>query len=339
MKKITYNITENECVGDSLAKHNSNILALDAMVCNLSSAFYWEEDNYLKFFNDYYNNRLLFETGYDNFKDDSIIRYKLANAATQTLSSFWNKHEFTVQLNTNISIDYNPVVIGNTLGTDFISLCSSSWNYLNDKFPASNYMKPTTAHVVAVYYSSIQSDLSSHIEIVPIPEEFSDSNRVMNVEFTKPFVSLSGMYIFSFTNAIVNNMWLLTKVLPNVPKVVTSAKITSPIPKPTIKYVSSSPPPRPCCGVDVGWQSKKPCCNSSITIDYKNPAFGGDLSYFNIFYGTQSTMLGYLFGTTINETGSITINGLAGGTTYYITGINSYNQKTASLAITTPSYT
>ncbi len=91
MKTVIYNINENECVGDSVAKHNSNVLALDSSVCNLESTFYSIEDNYYKFFKNYYDNISKFKTAYDEYNDKSIFRYKLANATTQTMSSYWNK--------------------------------------------------------------------------------------------------------------------------------------------------------------------------------------------------------------------------------------------------------
>ena len=50
--QLVYNISLNDCVGDSVSKHNYNVLSLDTAICNLSSAFFNVQNNYLSIFSD-----------------------------------------------------------------------------------------------------------------------------------------------------------------------------------------------------------------------------------------------------------------------------------------------
>ena len=214
MKKITFEIQKNECVGDSVAKHNYNVLSIDAKVCNLSSSFFYITDNYKKNFDDYVEYIPQLTAAYGEYNNTSIYRYKLADATVKTMSPYWNKHEFTVQLNTNISLDFNSNQIGNYLISDFNSLSSSCFGYLNYNYPASSFMIPTTAHVVGFFFSSIQPNISSHVTVNAVPTEFSESERTMNVYFNKQSIDLMGMYIFSFTNSLIKNSWSLMMIRP-----------------------------------------------------------------------------------------------------------------------------
>lgn len=215
MRKITFEIQKNECVGDSIAKHNYNVLSIDAKVCNLSSSFFNITDNYKKYFDDYVSYIPELTAAYGEYNNKSIYRYKIADATVKTMSPYWNKHEFTVQLNTNISLNFNTNQIGNYLRSDFNTLCSACFNYLNYNYPASSFMDPTTAHVIGFFFSSIQPNINSHVTVNALPTEFSENERTMNVYFNKQSINLMGMYIFSFTNSIIKNSWLLAKIRPN----------------------------------------------------------------------------------------------------------------------------
>lgn len=217
MKKITFNFEKNDCVGDSVAKHNYNALTLDSRLCNLSSTFFFIEDNYKKYFDDYKSYIPTLTSAYNEYNNNSIFRYKLCDATFKVLSSYWNKHQFTVQLNTNISVSYSSVLVGNYIASDFITLYDACYNYLTNKFPASSFMQPTTAHVIGFYYTSIQPNVNSHVVVNSSPFDFSESERIMNVNFSKQSMNLSGINIYSFTNLSKNN-WALTKVFPELPK-------------------------------------------------------------------------------------------------------------------------
>ena len=338
MKKITLELQKNECVGDSVAKHNYNALVIDAKVCNLSSIFFNTNDNYKNYFDDYIQNIPTLTAAYTNYNNQSVYRYKLADATVKTMSPYWNKHEFTVQLNTNISLEFSTTRTGNYLKSDFIPLCAACYDYLNTNYPASAFMQPTTAHVVGFYFSSIQPILSSHVLVDTTPIEFSESTnqKLMNVYFTKPSINLSGMYICSFTNSIIKNFWLLTKVTPSLTKD-SFEPISLPIPnKPTILFTNSTLPPRPCCGVSVGWSGN--CCDATISIEYTNPKFDNRTTSINIFYSKDKQSLGTLHSTLFSDFGNVTIGKLEGNTTYYITAINNFNNKSQTLTVTTPVY-
>ena len=58
-RKLTLIINPEECVGDSLAKHNFNFLSLDSVTCNLSSLFFSKLNNSIPLnntFNDFSSN-------------------------------------------------------------------------------------------------------------------------------------------------------------------------------------------------------------------------------------------------------------------------------------------
>jgi hypothetical protein len=216
MRSFTFEIKKDECVGDSVGKHNYNLMSLDTKLCNLSSTFFTIQDNYKKYFDDYVSYIPTLTTAYNQFNSKEMFRYKLVNATVQTMSSYWNRHQFSVQLNTNISRTYSSVSIGSFTKSDFQSLCSACFNYLNNNFPPQNFMLSTTAHVIAYYYTSLQPIMENSVVVTANPENFSSTQRDMNVSLTKAPISISGMNIFSFSN-ISRNDWALTRVLPELP--------------------------------------------------------------------------------------------------------------------------
>jgi hypothetical protein len=209
-------IKKDDCVGDSVAIHNYNALTLDTKICNLSSTLFNITDNYLKYFQQYNNNISLLLSAYDEFNTNKIFRYKLADSATKLLSGYWNKHEFTVQLNTNISPIYSGVLIGTFLESDFESLCSACYDYVMTKFPPISFIPMTTAHVVAYYYTTIQPNPTDSVQVLCNPPEFTNEQRTMRVDITKPSMMVSAVNVFSFSNLSKNN-WALTNVLPKLP--------------------------------------------------------------------------------------------------------------------------
>lgn len=228
MRTITFQINKDECVGDSVAKHNSNFLALDTSVCNLSSSFFNIRDNYKKHFDDFVSYIPTLTTAYNQFSTKEMFRYKLVSTASNLMSSYWNKHQFSVQLNTNLSTAYSSVLVGAFTKSDFQSLCSQSYSYLTKNFPPQNYMLSTTAHVIAYHYNSIQPVMENSVNVVATPPDFTSAQRDMNVNFTKQSVSISGMNIFSFSNISQNN-WALTRVLPELPPNFSLSLISVPV--------------------------------------------------------------------------------------------------------------
>lgn len=171
MRTLTINIDEKECVGDSLAKHNYNALVLDTTVCNLSSMIYNDTNNILSWFNDISANSEAFNLMAQNFSDESVKKYKIADTTISLLSSYWNTSEFTVQYEHNIYIDdtkyggtnitYYPLN-GYTITTPLTALINSSKKYLTTYFPASNFITNTRANVVVFLQNILNaSDISS----------------------------------------------------------------------------------------------------------------------------------------------------------------------------------
>lgn len=243
MKKFIIEIDKNDCVGDSAGKHNFNLLSLDSNICNLSSTFYNIPFNYKKLFSEYESYIPVLTTAYTEYNTGSMFRYDLCYTATQIMSSFWNKHEFTVSLNTNMSFDYDDSIIGiisnNTSieiedrRTQFLNLETKCKDYLNLNFNASNFLPRTTAHIVACYFSNIQykdetasPNMSASVSFKPdlnsvdfntIPYVNSGGNLTKSVDFeiTKPSVHINGFYMFSYSNLGSGKTWALMRVLPD----------------------------------------------------------------------------------------------------------------------------
>jgi hypothetical protein len=339
MKNIILEIDSKDCVGDSVAKHNYNILALDAKVCNLSSLFYNVDDSYDKHiigFNDYIPKLY---SSYQLYNTTSMYRYKTNTVTTQVMSSYWNKHEFTVQLNTNISLSYSNVLIGNYIRTDFDMLCAACSNYLNTNFPVVSYTLPTTAHVIGFHFTSIQPSLSDHVIIKSNPIQYTDQLRTMDIRFSKDPICLSGMFIFSYANDIIRNRWLLARVFPDRPLI---PFVPQTIPVPSLVLKSTTSPSAPMYvwnGTSVPG-SFPPVNNATITIEYTNVTTSSIKSdSLNLYYSTdKNNILSNLHSSGFTPTGTITIAGLKGQTTYYIQAVNDYDQKSNILTVTTLAY-
>jgi hypothetical protein len=106
-------INKEDCIGDSLGKHNFNALALDTIVCNLSTQFYNKpEINFEKIKNEitdliaYYGSMQYYIK--DVFKNDMSY----VSSTVNLLSSFWNNYEFSILIPINaISMNDNDLAI------------------------------------------------------------------------------------------------------------------------------------------------------------------------------------------------------------------------------------
>jgi hypothetical protein len=242
MKNIILEINKNDCIGDSVGKHNFNFLSLDSNICNLSSTFYNIPYNYKKLFLEYESYIPTLTAAYNEYNSGSMFRYDLCETTVNLMSSFWGKHEFTVSLNTNISFDYDPNFIGlitNNLSipladrkNNFITLEKKCTEYLNVNFNPTTFLKNTTAHVIACYFSNIQykdgtttPNMSSVVSFTPNINidafqtiNFTNNNgnlsKFIEYNVTKPSVHISGFYIFSYANLGSGNKWALIRVLP-----------------------------------------------------------------------------------------------------------------------------
>lgn len=162
MRTLTLEIKREECVGDSVAKHNYNLLSLDTTICNLSSDIYNVTDNILSWFNDISANSVIYSSMAQSFSNAAVEKYNINHTTINLLSSYWHTSDFTVQYQYN---NYNPDRFNNlpdnstinayTISTPFDTIITNSLNYLNTNFPAANYNIGSRVNVVVFVYNTL----------------------------------------------------------------------------------------------------------------------------------------------------------------------------------------
>jgi len=185
MRTLTLEIKREECVGDSIAKHNYNLLSLDTTVCNLSSDIY-KKNNILTWFNDISANSTIYNKMALDFSNDAVEKYNINHTSISTLSSYWHTSDFTVQYEHN---NYNSdsfnnasdgsIVNAYTLSTTIDTIQTNSLNYLNTNFPPTNYNIGSMVNVVVFIYNVLlDKSTNNNSSICYIPTEPSTSLNV-----------------------------------------------------------------------------------------------------------------------------------------------------------------
>jgi len=183
MRTLTLEIKREECVGDSVAKHNYNLLSLDTTVCNLSSDIY-KKNNILTWFNDISANSTIYNKMATDFSNDSVEKYNINHTSIKTLSSYWHNSDFTVQYEHN---NYNSdsfsntsdgsVINAYTLSTTIDTIQTNSSNYLNTNFPATNYNIGSMVNVVVFVYNILMDkSTNNNSSVCYIPTGDGDVN-------------------------------------------------------------------------------------------------------------------------------------------------------------------
>lgn len=158
-RNFTYEIFKQECVGDSLGKHNFNILSLDSGICNLSSKFLTNTNNNTPLMQSFYD--LSANIGiYNNNLPQMLnpLRFTRTFAGLNLLSAYWIRQEITVEYEFNkSSIENIPqnMFLFNTNTRTFISeLSSLTYNYITLNYPISNFLKNAIMNVVVPIYAN-----------------------------------------------------------------------------------------------------------------------------------------------------------------------------------------
>jgi hypothetical protein len=154
-------INKEDCIGDSLGKHNFNALALDTSVCNLSTQLFNTPNTNVENIHEdilnlmgYYESIQYYIT--DVFKNDMSY----ASSTVNLLSSFWNNYEFSILIPINaVSMnDADLAVLAPTL---------SSLNHANIDTVANTTLK-TLANI----------ELNTNYNAISYPD-----NTIINVGF------------------------------------------------------------------------------------------------------------------------------------------------------------
>lgn len=203
MRTLTLEIYPSDCVGDSSGKHNFNAASLDANLCNLISRY----SDYASAFSDFQSNLSNIIAFTDRYKDPS--RFNLAVSTTNVLSSYWEKHEFSVHYPLNITPTGD--LSCPTINQDDNTLRSLALAYLINNFPAQNYINGTLANVVFFLYSTpVDPNNLSALQKVTSSPEFSYMVRNMNVSVIRQDIHFANGKVFQFENN-GDNLWVYTK--------------------------------------------------------------------------------------------------------------------------------
>lgn len=224
MRTITHEIKREECVGDSISKHNFNFLILDTFICNISSSFFNTTENFKKYF-DMFNTKIpSYEKSYIDFNSKQMFRYDLVYSTVDLVSSFWCKNEFSIVLNFNISKDYKNEFTNAYLkpkkANEFEIQRKNIQEFLTVNFPASSFYSNAIANVI-VFYNTVISDDTIELLKSTIDGTWEESNnneqiQLMTVNMSKIDVSLSGMNVFKFENSNKKIGWNLYDLYPSL---------------------------------------------------------------------------------------------------------------------------
>lgn len=152
MSNFIKTIDFSDCVGDSLGKHNYNFLSLDQTICNLSSKFFNQNNNYYTVFSDLCANIERFNKFADIFEYPFDINE--ATTATKYMSSYWHKSEINFTFPINIYKDNTSIYYldENTSDDNF-----KNWgiNKLKKTYPETNFIPGTVANIFFLLHSNL----------------------------------------------------------------------------------------------------------------------------------------------------------------------------------------
>lgn len=191
--ELVFDIKMDDCVGDSVAKHNYNLLSLDTSICNISSKFFRKELGYFSQFLDLSTNISFFNGFADVFFDPTKVNK--ATTATIVLSAYWNQFEFTITYPINqydLNDAYKAPKNYIDRSTPNATLVQAGLNVLNKSYPATNFLPKTKANIVFLLYSSSGTLTSTKTQ------NFTLTNRTFNLTNRKADVCLSAIKVGGF---------------------------------------------------------------------------------------------------------------------------------------------
>ena len=213
---------KEDCLGDSLAKHNYNMMLLDTKICNLMSFYFNGVVNFdfvyhqLKDINDKYENNLL-----ANFYDNTLLeKYSIAATTVNQLSAFWERNTFSVvypingsiasgsdkRVNVISSLKNDEQSIINLIDKNLKNLAKS---YLTTNFNPVYYKENTVINIIFSIFNitPTSSDSTSNSPLIKstISDPFTYLNRKMYATFTRDNIHLTRNVILGFINQ--NNNW------------------------------------------------------------------------------------------------------------------------------------
>lgn len=229
---FTYEILKQECVGDSLGKHNYNILSLDSGVCNLSSKFLTPTNNnipLIQTFNDLSANINIYNNNLPQMLNP--LRFTRTYAGLNLLSAYWIRQEVTVEYEFNASSVINKPIdmfIAPANTRTFISeMTSVAYEYITLNYPVSNFLKSAIMNVVTPIYANdgqliktysyansagetVVTDQLPVYENLPTMLPFEEYRYIEGI-FEKEDDNFAGTPVIRFLNK--NNNWTFVNII------------------------------------------------------------------------------------------------------------------------------
>lgn len=200
-ERLTYDIKMSDCVGDSLSKHNYNVMSLDTNHCNLSSTYFTIQNNYFSIFSDLALNINKFNEFASIFENPS--RLNRASSATSYLSSYWEKSELTLTFPVNIYQLDGKVKYFVSESFDDDTLKAYAFNKLNSTYSPVNFIANTKANVVFLIHSN---DIRK-TTVISDPAIFGVTHKIFNVTARKEDVYISKIKVLQYYIHPTTKIW------------------------------------------------------------------------------------------------------------------------------------
>lgn len=182
------------------------------------------------------------------------------------------------------------------------------------------------ADVLYLAVTDIHRDLQTLT--IDVDKHAIDPNETGIITYDKVLVQVS-----SLSRALAHPKLVYATQKPRAPIYAkttnTGIQLREDPPVPTPIFINSTPPPPPCQGTIPN------CAGATILISYDA---GKGASSANLYISQEIRNTGNLFATLFNPSGLYQLTGLMGDTTYYISIINNFGNKSRQLVVKTPAY-
>lgn len=195
----TYELYEHDCVGNDLAKHNFNFLNLESKICNIYTDYFDDASSYVRQVSAFMDKLKELK------KFEDLTKYHNIYSTVRLLSSYWNKHEFSVLLPNNTQKN-KPVVIP-VVTSSVYQLAALAREYILKEFKPKSFTVGTKLHVTVMSYNNAFNSNTDNLLTTTFnfPDRgaataFSHYKRLQDITYTRRDTHFSKSQIFSFYN-------------------------------------------------------------------------------------------------------------------------------------------
>jgi hypothetical protein len=243
-----------DCIGDSLGKHNYNALILDTTICNLSSLMYSNITNVSNMFQELSSIMQSYNSLNRKYDEDKVNHITLASSTVNLLSSFWGRYEFSVLYplnaislsNENLTI-LTPILSNvNLVNVNRVTentLKNFAYSYLQESFDTTTFEEnaQVTVNVGFFLYNVMPNLTDSTVndtltKITYSPQSFFDYNtRLLTYNFRRDNTHFTTGVIlkyylqdsrWNYAGYVIDNNVSKSEVIPNTPSVLQTATPT-----------------------------------------------------------------------------------------------------------------